>query len=295
MSRSDPALEQIFLSGHLGCPGCGAALGLRFALEALGEKTILIMGACCADIIIGLYPQCNLKIPVLDSVFASAAVTAAGVKASLEMQGRTDLTVLAFAGDGGTFDIGLQSLSGAAERNEDIIYLCYDNEAYMNTGIQRSSATPAGAWTTTTPQAKDSPKKDIIRIMAAHSIPFAATASVAFPEDFKTKLEKAKNIKGMKFIHLHSPCPPGWRVPSAKSVKVARCAVQSRVFPLYQVEHGDRYTLTMPDFTRPVSDYFQIQGRFNDLSPEQIAQAQAQVEARWDRLVRRAGESRSGC
>ncbi len=294
MTQPHPAQDQVFLPGHLGCPGCGAALGLRFALEALGEKTILIMGACCADIIVGLYPQCNLRIPVLDSVFASAAVTAAGVKASLEMQGRTDLTVLAFAGDGGTFDIGLQSLSGAAERNEDIIYLCYDNEAYMNTGIQRSSATPAGAWTTTTPRAKDSPKKDIVRIMAAHSIPFAATASVAFPEDFRAKLKQARSIKGLRFIHLHSPCPPGWRVPSAKSIKVARYAVQSRVFPLYQVEYGDRYILTSPDFARPVSDYFQLQGRFNDLTPDQTAQAQALVEARWDRLVRRARESRTG-
>jgi len=283
--------DELFLPGHLGCPGCGSALGLRFALEALGPRTVLVMGACCADIVIGLFPKSNLRVPVLDSVFAAAAVTAAGVRASLDMQGQEGVTVMAWSGDGGTFDIGLQSLSGAAERNENIIYICYDNEAYMNTGIQRSSATPAGAWTTTTPDLKDRPKKDMVRIMAAHRIPYAATASVAFPEDFKAKLAKAREITGMRFIHLHSPCPPGWRIPSAKAVKTARLAVWTNLFPLYEVEGGRTYRITVPTRNKPLGDYLGLQGRFQDLSPEQIAALQASVDEDWERLNRRAAES----
>ena len=176
--------EEFLESGHLACPGCGASLSMRMVLKALGEKTVVALPACCWSIIAGPYPQSSLKLPLYHSAFETGASVASGIKAALLARGDTETTVVAWAGDGGTFDIGLQALSGAAERNEDILYVCYDNEAYMNTGIQRSSATPLGAWTTTTPGAHPEarPKKDILAILAAHRIPYAASATPAYPE-----------------------------------------------------------------------------------------------------------------
>ncbi len=228
---------------------------------------------------------------MLHIAFESAAVTAAGVRAALDIHGKSDINVVAWAGDGGTFDIGIQSLSGAAERNDDIIYICYDNEAYMNTGIQRSSATPDGAWTTTTPVGKLRPKKDIMAIMAAHRIPYAATASIAFPEDFTAKLKKATGIRGTKFFHVLSTCPPGWRIPSNLSVKTARLAVHSNVFPLYEVEDGERYRITVQPRNLPVKDYLKPQGRFQDLSEETISEIQQQINRNWERLRLLSGDS----
>ena len=184
--------------GHLACPGCGAALAMRLVLKGLGEKTILSLPACCWTIIAGPWPQSSLKVPVFHTAFETAAATASGIKAALEMRGDHETQVVAWAGDGGTFDIGLQALSGAAERNEDILYVCYDNEAYMNTGIQRSSATPYGAWTTTTPGRnwKAHGKKDILAILAAHRVPYAATACISYPEDLVAKVTRARAIQG---------------------------------------------------------------------------------------------------
>jgi len=207
------------------------------------------------------------------------------------MQGKEDVTVLAWAGDGGTFDIGLQALSGAVERNDNILYICYDNEAYMNTGIQRSSATPYGAWTTTTPERhpKEEPKKDIIQIMAAHKIPYAATASVAYLADFAEKLRKAQRIKGSKFIHLLCPCPPGWKMSSEKTIKVARLATLAKVFPLYEVLNGDTYIISVePHKDLPISEYFKYQRRFAHLSPQQMVEIQKRVDFEWERLVHKA-------
>ncbi|MHB8055576.1 MAG: thiamine pyrophosphate-dependent enzyme, partial [Candidatus Aminicenantales bacterium] len=177
--------EELVGSGNLACQGCGANLALRYVLKAFGKRTVICIPACCWAVIDGAFPHSCMGIPVYHCAFETAASTATGVKAGLEMVGDAETQVIAWAGDGGTFDIGLQALSGAAERNEDILYVCYDNEAYMNTGIQRSSATPTGAWTTTTPVKfpKNQPKKDIDAIMAAHRIPYQATASIAFPED----------------------------------------------------------------------------------------------------------------
>jgi pyruvate/2-oxoacid:ferredoxin oxidoreductase beta subunit len=197
--------------------------------------------------------------------------------------------VLVWVGDGGTFDIGLQSLSGAAERNENIIYVCYDNEAYMNTGIQRSSATPWGAWTTTTPAQfpEASPKKDMLAIMAAHNIPYAATATPAYPVDFVEKVQKAKAMRGTRFIHLLSPCPPGWKCGDDEGLELARMAVQSRVFPMLEVEHGQRWRLTMDHVGERVEPYLKRQGRFRHLSAEQVAHIQAGIDARWAQLLKR--------
>jgi pyruvate/2-oxoacid:ferredoxin oxidoreductase beta subunit len=198
--------------------------------------------------------------------------------------------VAVWAGDGGTFDIGLQSLSGAAERNEDFLYICNDNEGYMNTGTQRSSATPQLAWTTTTPVIlpKENPKKDIVAIMADHQIPYAATATIAYPEDFLRKVEKAKKIRGTRFIHLLSPCPPGWRIPSELSIKISRLAVRSRVFPLYEIENGRSYTIQEESRVVPVKEYLKLQGRFSHLTEQDIKETQKRVDDAWERLLRKA-------
>ena len=278
--------------GHVGCPGCGATIAMRFALKALGEKTVIVLPACCWGVIAGSHPQTALKVPILHSAFAAGGATASGLKAALDMKGDTETTVVAWAGDGGTFDIGFQSLSGAVERNEDFIYVCYDNEAYMNTGVQRSSATPFGTRTTTTPgdDWKKSRKKNMVEALSAHRIPYAATASIAFPEDMIEKFKKAKSLKGgARFIHIFASCPTGWRIPSEMSVKIARLAVQCNLFPLYEVENGTRYTLNyMGD--RPVKDYLVPQGRFAHLAEEDIDTIQMMVNEDWELLLRKISQ-----
>lgn len=282
--------EEYLMSGHLACSGCGATIGMRYALKALGEDTVVVIPASCWSVIAGVFPYDSLKVPVYHVAFETAASSATGVKAGLEMKGDMTTTVLAWAGDGGTFDIGLQALSGAAERNEDLIYVCYDNEAYMNTGIQRSSATPFLTWTTTTPvhQTKEEAKKNIMEIMAAHHIPYAATASVAYPEDFFSKIKKAKGMEGFKFIHILSTCPTGWRLPTQLSIKAARLAVLTRVFPLYEIEYGERYTLNLKPEFHPVKEYLKLQGRFSHLDDSQIEVIQGNVEKTWEKLMKKA-------
>jgi pyruvate/2-oxoacid:ferredoxin oxidoreductase beta subunit len=193
---------------------------------------------------------------------------------------------VAWAGDGGTYDIGLQALSSTIERNEDYLYICYDNEAYMNTGIQRSSATPWGAWTSTTPagQPQSTAKKDILAIMAAHGIPYAASASVAYPVDLLEKVRKAKETRGTRFLHILAPCPPGWKFPDEDSIALARLAVQTRIFPLLEVECGTRWRITKEEDAVPVEGYLRQQGRFRHLSDDDVATVQARVDARWGEL-----------
>jgi pyruvate ferredoxin oxidoreductase beta subunit/2-oxoisovalerate ferredoxin oxidoreductase beta subunit len=232
----------------------------------------------------------SLKVPVLHTAFETAGAAATGVRAALDMKNDTETTVVSWAGDGGTFDIGFQSLSGAVERNENFIYVCYDNEAYMNTGVQRSSSTPFGARTTTTPGTdwKSTRKKNIIEALASHRIPYAATTSIAFPEDLIRKFKKAKSIKtGSRFIHIFTTCPTGWKTPSEQSVKIARLAVQTNLFPLYEVEEGVRYTLNY-EGDRPVRDYLSIQGRFKHLTEMDYDVIQKLVDEDWDLLKRKA-------
>lgn len=278
-------------SGHVGCPGCGAAIAMRFLLKALGEKTVMVLPACCWTIIAGPYPQSTLQIPVIHTAFETGGAVAGGVRAGLDMKGDTETTVVTWAGDGGTFDIGFQALSGAVERNEDFIYVCYDNEAYMNTGVQRSSSTPYGAWTTTTPgrEWKKMRKKNIVEALVAHRIPYAATASIAFPEDLVHKVKKAKEIKGSRFLHIFASCPTGWRLPSEMAVKIARMAVQTNIFPLYEVENGVRYTINFTPKGYLVKEYFRIQGRFNHLTEGDLEQIQEMVNEDWELLLRKAG------
>ncbi len=283
--------KELMYPGHVACPGCGAPMAMRYALKALGENTVLIIVASCWSIIAGPFPYSAVQVPLLHSAFATGGAAASGVKAALEARGLKDTTVMTWAGDGGTFDIGLQGLSAAVERNEDFIYVCYDNEAYMNTGIQRSSATPWGAWTTTTPvrHPKDRPKKDMVAIMAAHRIPYTATATIAYPEDMTQKLLKARSIRGSKFLHVLSPCPSGWKSEPAQSVLLSRLAVQSAAFPLYEVENGEKYTINVwPKEKVAVAEYLKLQGRFAHLKPQDVTHIQENVDREWEKLVAKA-------
>ncbi|QTA79648.1 Pyruvate synthase, subunit beta [Desulfonema limicola] len=276
-------------SGHVGCPGCGATIAMKFALQALGKKTIMVIPACCWAIIAGPYPQSSLDVPILHTAFETAGAASSGLRAALDMQGDTETTVVAWAGDGGTFDIGFQALSGAAERNEDFIYVCYDNEAYMNTGVQRSSSTPMGTRTTTTPGQgwKQTRKKNIVETLAAHRIPYAATANIAFPDDMIRKFKKAKDMKGgTRFIHVYAACPTGWRIPSEMCIKVSRLAVESNFFPLYEVENGIKYTLNY-EGNKTVKDYMSIQGRFKHLTDGDYSGIQAMVDEDWGLLKKK--------
>jgi pyruvate/2-oxoacid:ferredoxin oxidoreductase beta subunit len=290
MEKMEIPLSENLGHGHLACAGCGAGIGMRLTLKALGEKTVMVIPASCWSIIPGSWPYSSLRITAIHAGFVTGGATASGVRAALDIRGDRETLVAVWAGDGGTFDIGLQSLSGAAERNEDFLYICNDNEGYMNTGTQRSSATPLFAWTTTTPvmQPKENPKKDIMAIMADHQIPYAATATIAYPEDFLRKIEKAKKIRGTRFIHLLSPCPPGWRIPSELAIKISRLAVRSRVFPLYEIENGGSYTLQEESQVVPVKEYLKLQGRFNHLKEEDMKEIQRRVDDAWERLLRKA-------
>jgi len=285
----DVPAEEIMAPGHLGCGGCGATLSMRLALKALGHKAILVVPACCWSVIDGLAPFSAAGVPVLHAPFASAAAVASGIRAALDIKGDTDTTVCAWAGDGGTFDIGIQALSSAAERNEDILYVCYDNEAYMNTGVQRSSATPFGAWTTTTPAAglKQQQKKDILGIMAAHAVPYAATATIAYPDDFMAKFERARDTRGTRFLHILSPCPPGWRIPSERAIEYARLAVAARVFPLVEVIDGRHWRVTVDPPRQPLEKYLDGQGRFRALlsDADAIAAVSRALDERWVQIT----------
>jgi len=284
--------EDLMNPGHLGCPGCGATIAMKLALRALGKKTMVVIPACCWGVIAGPYPQSALNVPILHTAFATAGAAASGLRAALDMQGDTETRILSWAGDGGTFDIGFQSLSGAVERNENCIFVCYDNEAYMNTGVQRSSATPYGTRTTTTPAEKwkKTGKKNIVEALAAHRIPYAATASIGFPEDMMRKFKKAGQMQGgSRFIHVLAPCPTGWRIGSEKSVSIARMAVQTNVFPLYEVEGGIDYRLNFKG-NRKAVEYLTGQGRFGHLAAADIELIQHQVDAEWDLLLRKTGD-----
>jgi len=276
--------DEYVYSGHMGCPGCGATLTMRYALKAMGPRTVVVVCASCWTNLAGFFPFSSLSVPAVHCAFSAAAATASGLKAALDMRGADDIDVLAWAGDGGTLDIGLQGLSAAAERNEDIVYICYDNEAYMNTGIQRSSATPLGAWTTTTPLGQDRPKKNIMNIMVAHEVPYAATVSIGFPVDLMRKVAKAKGIRGTRFIHAISPCPTGWRAAPHLTVKLARLAVESKVFPLYEVEQGE-YTITHMPRAHDVKEYLELQGRFKHLTDDDVQGIQSDLERAWQCLV----------
>ncbi len=270
--------------GHAACAGCGLAIGMKLVLQTMGRRTISVIVPSCEGAIGGVYPNTSYGVPTFHSAFEIAAPTAAGIVNALKIQGKDDIQVVAFAGDGGTFDIGLQSLSGVAKNNDDIIYVCLDNEAYMNTGIQVSSSTPSFAWTGTTPEGNPRRKKNIMEIMAAHYNPYSATATIGFPRDLQQKVEKAKGIRGTKFIHLLSPCPTGWRMASDISPEISILAVEANIFPLYEVEDGVRWTINHEPRRLPVQEYLLRQGRFKHLTEDQIRQIQKDADDEWNKL-----------
>ena len=284
--------------GHSACPGCGEILAMRYFLKAAGEKIILVMPPGCAGANINApAPSLPPFIRALATPFMTAPILAGGLSTALRLRGDMETTIIAWTGDGATFDIGLAGLSGAAERNEDIIYVCYDNEGYMNTGNQRSSATPRGARTSTSPSPTTKPerKKDIMQIMAAHSIPYAATASIAFPDDLMAKVRRAMSMRGFRFFHILTPCPTGWLYRAEKTIEVARLAVETGVFPLYEIEYGSNIRLNREPRDLPVEDFIRIQGRFSDLTPQQIEEFRSEIARKWQLLrMLMHGESNMG-
>lgn len=282
--RELPKEELIY--GHLACAGCGGMLAARMAMKVLGRNTMLVAPACCVMAVSCFYPQLPMKVPYLISSFPGTAAVISGVVASLKRKGRSDIQVVGLAGDGGTLDIGIQALSGAVERGENFIYICYDNEAYMNTGSQRSSGTPYGARTTTTPvgsgnKFEDRPKKNMFDIMVAHGIPYAATASIAYPQDYMNKVQKAMEVSGPAFIHVLAPCSPGWGLPAEDTVSIARLAVETRLWSLKEYHEGQEKVTHKINKPKPVIEYLKRQGRFSHLDQQEIDRIQAQVDSQF--------------
>ena len=291
--------EEYLLKGHAACAGCGPAVSLRLLFKALGNRIMMVVPACCTTVIQGPYPYTSSAVPLQNILFESTGAAASGIVAALKVKKLQDITVVGWAGDGGTVDIGIQALSGAAERGTNFIYVCYDNEAYGNTGMQRSGSTPYGAWTTTTPTGKRERKKDMPLIMAAHRIPYVATACTSYPLDFVNKLRKAKGIQGTKYIHLLAPCPTGWRCDTSKTIELGRLAVLSGLWALYEIENG-KFRLNSPSDRlmdrakrKPVKDYFVQQGRFRNLKEADVEEIEKWIDEDWERYRKLASTDSS--
>jgi len=268
LHRKQPAFRGL-AAGHMACPGCGQALGARLVTEALGPDVIVANATGCLEVFTTAWPRSSWRIPWIHSLFENAPAVASGIEAALKAQGRLT-KVVAMGGDGGTFDIGLQALSGMLERNHNVLYVCFDNEAYMNTGVHRSSSTPHAATTMSSPRGKTRMgkrhlKKDLLSIIDAHHIPYAATATVAYPSDLRNKVRRGIEIEGAAFLLVHSPCPLGWGHDGSLSIEVARLAVQTGIFPVLESERGTVVTAMKLRNVRPVSDYLKLQERFRHL------------------------------
>ncbi|WBY03209.1 thiamine pyrophosphate-dependent enzyme [Ramlibacter tataouinensis] len=283
-----PAADPMLCSGHAACPGCMDALSVRHVLARIGTNAVAVIPPSCMAIIAGPQPYSSLKIPVYQPTLEASAAAASGLRRALDAQGKHDTHVLVLAGDGGTYDIGLQCLSSAAERNENILYVCLDNEGYMNTGAQKSSSTPRYARTSSTPVGKPTRKKNLTAIMAAHGVPYAATASIGFLPDLLRKVDKAKAIRGFRILTLLVPCVDGWGLDDDAGLRAARHAVECGAFPLYEVEDGHRYTLNHTARNRPVADYLAVQKRYRGMSQADIDALQAEVDEGWRWLLRLA-------
>lgn len=282
--------------GHRACAGCGFPVVVRLLFAVARRPLVVVNATGCMEVVTTLYPYSAWPVPYLHNAFENAAATASGVEAAiraLQRRGRLSAPpkVVAIGGDGGTYDIGLQSLSGALERGHEFLYICYNNEAYMNTGIQRSSATPQGARTTTSPvgrvlRGKLQPRKDLTEIVAAHGIPYAAQASISHWADLGRKLHKALEVSGPSFVNVLTPCQPGWDYPPEQLVEVARRAVESRYWPLYEVEEGRHRVTYVPREPLPVRAFLEMQGRFRHLLGDEdaVAELQRWVDANWERL-----------
>jgi pyruvate ferredoxin oxidoreductase beta subunit len=303
----------LFLSGHRACAGCGPATVLRLIMKATRGPTIVTEATGCMEVVSSIYPYTSWAVPWLHTAFETSAANASGIEAALKImkkKGRLNhehVDVIAFAGDGGTYDIGIQALSGAVERGHDFLFVLYDNEAYMNTGIQRSGGTPHGAATTTSPAGKAIPgkleyKKPIADIMVAHEIPYVASASPYYWKDLLTKVRKGLEVDGPAFLHVFAPCPRGWRSNPAKSIEYAKLAVETCVFPVWESVNG-RYKLSTPSKLvalapqkkKPVADYLQGQGRFRHMFKPQnkklLEDVQRITDERWERLLKKCSET----
>ena len=294
-AKSIPQFEAL-ASGHRGCQGCGEVLAMRMALKAIGEEMIVVSATGCMEVITTPFPQTAWNVPWMHVAFENASAVGSGVVAALKVLQRKgryrgkNTKVVIVGGDGGTSDIGFQSLSGALERGHDFVYICFDNEAYMNTGIQRSSSTPVGAWTTTSPigscsEGKKDAKKDLVAIVADHGVPYVATATPAHHLDLMNKVKRAANTPGPAFIHVFCPCPTGWKMPTSSAIDVCKLAVKTNIYPLYEVIDG-RYELKSSNRKPlPVKEYLSGQGRFRHLSAEQVEMVQRDVDMRYQKLV----------
>ncbi|MBW2526114.1 MAG: pyruvate synthase subunit beta [Deltaproteobacteria bacterium] len=282
-------LEPLLRAGNTNCGGCGMSIALQMLSRAIGDTPVqLVIPACCAVVAAGPFPTSGYSAPVAACTFGSTAAVAAGL-AQVARLNDEPTRVICVAGDGGTADIGMAPLSAAAERNEDILYFCYDNEIYGNTGGQRSSATPLGAVTTTTHRGKEVPKKDIVGIMAAHVIPYTATVSMAHPDDAFRKMRQALDLRGFRFLHVLSPCPTGWKSEPAEGIELVRLAVKSGLYPIYEIFDGHRVVINVePEMSaQALKSYFSRQRRFRK-SAVNIDDVRAEIEQTWKRLRDRA-------
>ena len=281
--------EDEYFFGHKACAGCVGSLAVRIALKVLGERAVAVLPAGCMSAVGFNFPQLCFANNAMISTFAGTASMMTGVEAGLRARGERDYQIVGFAGDGGTADIGIQALSGAIDRNDDMIYICYDNEAYMNTGTQKSSLTPFGASTTTTPvggkiRGNVSGKKNMFEIVAAHGIPYAATANVGYIEDYMMKVRKASEIRGMKYIHVLAPCPTGWGIRPEEMIEYARMATDCGLWPLAEYDGGEfRLSRGMGD-PSILRNYIKGQKRFRHLSDQDIGHIESMRDARWEKI-----------
>jgi len=283
--------EDLFMAGHSACSGCGAAIAMRHIADTIGKNSIITIATGCMEVISTSYPSTSWKIPCIHSAFENAAATASGIEAAIKKQGKK-VNVVAIAGDGGTFDIGLQALSGMIERQQKILFICYDNEAYENTGVQRSGATPKYSETTTTPFGKVEPgktewKKHLPQIIAAHNEKvYVATASIAYLGDFESKIKKALEFNGPSYIQVMTPCVPGWGIAENMTMDVAKMAVQTRIYPIYEIENGIvKLNIEVPA-PKNINDYLKLQGRFRHMTEKEKKEVQEHANAEYEKLKR---------
>ena len=285
----------LYTPGHRACPGCGSSLAVRTILQATGPDVIVITATGCVETFTSPYPYSPWGVPWLHPLFENAGAVASGVEVALKKKGLSDkVKVIVIGGDGGTLDIGMGSLSGMFERGHDVLYICYDNEAYMNTGVQRSSATPVGATTMTTPAGKaawgkEQPKKNLAAIALAHGIPYVATASIGYPKDLIRKVKRALEIRGPKYLDVHSPCPIGWGFDPSRTIEVAQLAIQTGLVPLYETGYDQPVKARRIGKKRPVEDYLQLQSRFRHLFEGENREHLAAIQALADDNIARYG------
>jgi pyruvate ferredoxin oxidoreductase beta subunit len=285
----------LFSPGHRACPGCGASLAVRTILQATGPDVIVVTATGCVETFTSPYPYSSWGVPWIHPLFENAGAVATGVELALKAKGLNEkVKVIIIGGDGGTLDIGMGSLSGMFERGHDVLYICYDNEAYMNTGVQRSSATPVGAATMTTPAGgsswgKDVPKKNLAAIALAHDIPYVATASIGFPKDLMRKVKKAMEIRGPKYLDVHSPCPIGWGFDPDRTIEIAKLAIQTGLVPLYETGYGQPLKARRIGKVKPVDEYLRLQSRFRHLFERRDTGHIAAIQAIADENIARYG------